>query len=112
MGFYFGSELKLNIEEKEYSVDIYSKKIISVVEEIARQSTELGAKENRSKEDLEEYTKQLINFIDIITNNQSEVIFKDREISLEDLSELTAYILSEITQFKIERLKSLTKTEK
>lgn len=109
MAFYFGSKLKVMIEGAEYTVDVANKKVIDAVKKIANKSNELANSKKHEEKDIEKYIKELINFIDIITDGKTQTIFEGREITIEDLTDLVNYLLTQITEFKVNRLQRLSK---
>lgn len=105
MAFYFGNKLKLNIEDKDYTIDVSDNQIIKAVQDITNQSIEMTKKETTTQEDVTEFIENNKVFITkVLGQDVLEVLFKDKVISYDDIGELTCYLLDEIGKFKNNRI--------
>lgn len=105
MAFNFNSKLILQIEEKMYEVDISQKSVIDAVKSITEKSIAISKLVKADEKYIETCIRDNIEFIQSILGPSSfDEIFKDREISTEDVFELSYYLLDEIGKFKESRL--------
>lgn len=105
MAFYFGNKLKLEVEDKEYVIDISSNKVINAVREITEKSIELSKKEQATSEEILGYIECNKQFVsNLLGSNALDELFKDKAITYEDIGELSYYILEEIGKFKNNRI--------
>lgn len=110
MAFYFGNKLKLNIEDKEYVIDISSNKVIKAVQGITNQSIMMTKKKETTEDDINQFIENNKQFITQVLGEESlNDLFNDKTITYEDIGELTCYILYEIGKFKNSRVSKYSK---
>lgn len=109
MAFYFNNKFSVDIEGKEYNVDLSTNQAIEAVKTVRDKSLELAKKESNTFEELVEYTQSLKKFTqDLLGGDACKEIFKDKEYGFEDMAELTQYLLSEIDKFKSNKMKTFS----
>ncbi|MEG0164381.1 hypothetical protein [Anaerorhabdus sp.] len=105
MAFYFGNKLKLNIEDKDYTIDVSDNQIIKAVQDITNQSIEMTKKGTATQEDVLEFIENNKVFITkVLGQDALSDLFKDKLIAYDDIGELVCYILDEIGKFKNNRI--------
>lgn len=106
MAFYFSNKLSVEIEDKQYAIDLSTNKVIEAIEKIRDESLKLSKNKNNSDQDIQQYAHTIKNFVsEIIGEESSKEIFEKKQLSIEDLAELAHYLLNEIEQFKTKKLK-------
>lgn len=110
MAFYFGNKLKLNIEDKDYTIDVSDNQIIKAVQDITSQSIEMTNKGSATQEDVLQFIENNKVFITkVLGKDALNDLFKDKVIAFDDIGELVCYILDEIGKFKNNRISKYSK---
>lgn len=105
MAFYFNNKLSVDIENKQYTIDLSTNKVIEAIKKIREDSILMSKKEDVKENDIEGYLVNLKDFImKTVGEQEFEEIFKDKQYAFSDLSELVQYILLEIEKFKKEKI--------
>lgn len=108
MAFYFNNEFSVDIEGKEYSIDLSKNKVVNAINEIRSASIHIAKVKEPTVNGIEEYVDSMKKFIDEILGVQSaEDLFNDRVVDFQNLSELVQYLLIEIEKFKTQKVNKL-----
>ncbi|SJZ56966.1 hypothetical protein [Anaerorhabdus furcosa] len=108
MAFYFSNKLSVEIEDKQYTIDLSTNKVIEAINEIRNKSIVIAQIKEPELNDIQNYVESMQNFIEELLGKQSfEKIFKDRVIDFNNIAELVQYLLAEIEKFKIQKLNKI-----
>ncbi|MEG2751365.1 MAG: hypothetical protein RR916_06130 [Anaerorhabdus sp.] len=106
MAFYFNNKLSVDIENKQYTIDLSTNKVIEAIEKIRDESLKVAKNPNNSEQDILQYVETMKAFVsEVIGEEATKEIIGKSQLNIEDLAELTHYILSEIEQFKTKKMK-------
>ena len=101
------NNLKLEIEDKTYNIDITNFEQSEELLKIAQDAIKLGEKGNSTK-NIEQIILMIEKAIDtILGKGATKEIFKDRKINLLDLIDLLVFITEEINNFRVDKLQKV-----
>ncbi|MEG0034385.1 MAG: hypothetical protein RR734_02205 [Bacilli bacterium] len=114
MAFYFSNKLSVEIEDKQYTIDLSTNNVIEAIKEIKDKSVLMAKIESPSNENITEYFEALKIFVSKILGEQEcEELLNNGTRNFEDFAALVQYLLIEIDQFKRTKLNQYsTKTPK
>ncbi len=99
MAFTFNDKIKLEIEDKEFSISLADKKVTEAVVQLVNDTKDIT-----SDEEAEKLADACVSFCKMILGDMEfEELFKDRVLSIYDLSDLSQYICNEIKDAKMKR---------
>ncbi|MEA4875399.1 hypothetical protein [Anaerorhabdus sp.] len=105
MAFYFNNKLSVDIENKQYTIDLSTNKVMNSVREIKEKSLQIANKKDIVETDIENYTESMKRFIKEAIGEASYLdIFTNDEFIFEDIAALVQFLLVEIEKFKKEKL--------
>lgn len=105
MAFYFNNKLSVDIENKQYTIDLSTNKVIEAIKVIKEKSVLISKIEAPSEEDISEYFKVLKEFVSqVLGEKECKEILEDSTRNFEDFAALAQFLLIEIDQFKREKL--------
>lgn len=108
MAFYFNNKLSVNIEDKQYTIDLSKNKVVNAINEIRSASIHIAKVKEPTVNDIGKYIDSMKKFIDEILGVQStKDLFNDRVVDFQNLSELVQYLLIEIEKFKTQKVNKL-----
>lgn len=108
MAFQFSSKLSLDIEGKKFEIDTSRESVIRAFQKLADESVALS-KEEVSDDNLNENASRMVRiceeFVEQLLGKESfTTIFEGRQVSSEDVVDLTTYLCEEVKKYKEQRL--------